>query len=127
MIPFINRFHGHTSLNYVYKNGQAVRSHSVTLKYVPNKHRETSRFAVVISKKTLKSAVRRNRIRRRVYEQVRLRMSDLKAVYDIVFIVTSSDFMNLSHLEMTQQIDELFAGARIINKKKPVKTAPKNS
>lgn len=110
----------------MYKNGQAVRSHFVTLKFVPNKHRESSRAAVVISKKTLKSAVRRNRIRRRVYEQVRLRLSNLKAVYDIVFIVTSSEFINLSPTEMSEQIDQLFDGARIIDKKKAVKTAPKN-
>ncbi len=126
MIPYTNRFHGHSSLNYVYKNGQAVRSHLVTIKYVSNKHREASRIAVVISKKTLKSAVRRNRIRRRVYEQVRLRLPNLKAVYDIVFIVTSGEFINLSFEEMSQQIDQLFDGARIINKKKIVKTAPKN-
>ena len=125
--PFINRFHGHSSLNYVYKNGQAVRSHAITIKYVPNSHRETSRVAVVISKKTLKSAVRRNRIRRRVYEQIRYQLPNLKAVYDIVFIVTSSEFINLSHPEMSQQIDQLLAGARIIDKKKAVKTAPKNS
>jgi ribonuclease P protein component len=127
MIPFTNRFHGHSSLSYVYKNGQAVRSHSVTLKYVPNSHREQPRVAVVISKKTLKSAVRRNRIRRRVYELVRLRLPKLKAVYDVVFIVTSSDFINLSHDEMSQQIDQLFAGARIIAKNKTAKTAPKKS
>ena len=127
MIPFTNRFHGHSSLSYVYKNGQAVRNHLVTVKYVLNKHREQPRVAVVISKKTLKSAVRRNRIRRRVYEIVRLRLPDLKAVYDIAFIVTSSEFINLSYDEMSQQIDQLFAGAKIISKNKTAKTAPKNS
>jgi ribonuclease P protein component len=119
MIPFDNRFHGHSSLNYVYKNGQAVRDHSVTIKYVLNKHRDNPRVAVVISKKTLKSAVRRNRIRRRVYELVRLRLPELKAVYDIVFIVTSSDFINLSHLGMSQQIDQLFPGLELSARIKP--------
>lgn len=126
MIPFKNRFHGHSSLNYVYKNGKAIRSHSITIKYVLNKHRHDPRVAVVISKKTLKSAVRRNRIRRRVYELVRLRLPYLKSVYDIVFIVTTSDFIGLSHAEMSQQIDQLFDSARIIEKKKSTKTAPKN-
>lgn len=127
MIPFINRFHGHSSLNYVYKNGQAVRNHLVTIKYVPNTHRKQPRVAVVISKKTLKSAVRRNRIRRRVYEHVRLKLPDLKAVYDIAIIVTSSDLINLSHSEMSQQIDQLFDQAKIISKHKTKKPAPKNS
>ena len=126
MIPFINRFHGHSSLGYVYKNGQAVRNHSIILKYVPNKHRDVPRVAVVISKKTLKSAVRRNRIRRRVYELVRLRLPNIKAVYDMAFIVTSSEFINLSPTEMSQQIDQLFEEAKIISKKKAVKTTPKS-
>jgi ribonuclease P protein component len=126
MIPFINRFHGHSSLNYVYKNGHAVRNHSVTLKYVPNSHREQPRVAVVIGKKTLKSAGRRNRIRRRVYELVRLRLPNFKAVYDMAFIVTSSDFINLSYEEMSLQIDQLFSDARIIGKNKTIKTTPKN-
>ena len=106
--------------------GLVSMNRSIILKYVPNKHRQSSRIAVVISKKTLKSAVRRNRIRRRVYELVRLRLPNLKAVYDMAFIVTSSDFINLSHPEMSQQIDQLFAEARIISKKKAVKTAPKS-
>jgi ribonuclease P protein component len=127
MIPFTNRFHGHSSLNYVYKNGQAVRSHLVTIKYVPNKHRDMSRVAVVISKKTLKSAVRRNRIRRRVYEYVRIKLPELKTVYDIAIIITASDFINLTHIEMSQQIDQLFSQAGVIGKHKVRKTAPKNS
>jgi ribonuclease P protein component len=126
MIPFTNRFHGHSSLNYVYKNGQAVRSHAVTVKYVPNKHRDNSRVAVVISKKTLKSAVRRNRIRRRIYEYVRTKLPELKMVYDIAIIVTSSDFIDMTHPEMSQQFDQLFTQAGVVNKNKTVKTAPKN-
>ncbi|HUC96050.1 MAG TPA: ribonuclease P protein component [Candidatus Saccharimonadales bacterium] len=125
MIPFSNRFHGHSSLNYVYKNGQAVRSRAVTVKYVPNSRRSESRIAVVISKKTLKSAVRRNRIRRRVYEYVRINLPALKSVYDIAIIVTSSDFINLSHQEMSDQINQLFEQARVVDKSKAAKTIPK--
>jgi ribonuclease P protein component len=127
MISFNNRFHGHSSLNYVYKNGRAIRSHAVTIKYVSNPHRSESRIAVVISKKTLKSAVRRNRIRRRVYEYVRIKLPALKSVYDIAIIVTSSDFINLSHQEISDQIDQLFEQAGIIDKPKAAKTIPKKS
>lgn len=123
MIPFKNRFHGHSSLSYVYKNGQAVRNHSVTIKFVSNPHRKDTRIAVVISKKTLKSAVRRNRIRRRLYEYVRIKLPDLNRVYDIAIIVTSSDFINLTHQEMTQQVDQLFDQVGI---QRVAKNVPKN-
>lgn len=109
MIPFKNRFHGHSSLSYVYKNGQALRSHLFTVKFIANSHRDESRIAVVVSKKVLKSAVRRNLIRRRLYEYMRTKLPTLKGVYDIAIIVTSSDFINLSHQDMAGQVDQLIA------------------
>ena len=113
MIPFKNRFHGHSSLNYVYKNGQAVRCHLAIIKVVDNKHRKNSRIAVVISKKVLKSAVRRNRILRRIYETIRAILPTIKGVYDIAIIVTSSDIINLTQPDMSQQINQLISQAGV--------------
>ena len=116
MIPFKNRFHGHKSLGYVYKNGEAIRSHLLTVKFIANPHRSDSRIAVVISKKTLKSAVRRNQIRRRVYEVVRLILPKFKGIYDITFIISNSEIINLTHDELTDQISELIYQAGIVSK-----------
>lgn len=108
MIPFKNRFHGHNSLRYVYKNGQAVRCRLLTIKYIKNPHRKQSRAAVVISKKILKSAVGRNRIRRRIYEYIRVKMLDMAISHDIVFIISSSELLNMPYIEMISQLDQLF-------------------
>lgn len=113
MIPFENRFHGHKSLNYVYKNGQVKRSHSIHLRFIDNKHRSVSRVAVVISKKVMKSAVRRNRIRRRLYEYIRLQLTNLSGVYDLVFIVISGDLLNMPYKELTDQVDQLLHQAEV--------------
>ena len=113
MIPFKYRFHGHSSLNYVYKKGEAIRSRLVTIKFVANSHRKDPRLAVVVSKKTLKSAVRRNRIRRRVYECVRPKLARLNKTYDIVFIVTSGEIFNISHQELSDTINQLISQAGI--------------
>lgn len=115
MIPFKNRFHGHSSLNFVYKNGQAVHGQSVSVRYILNPHRDQSRVAVVVGKKIVKSAVRRNLIRRRLYEYASHRLLALGKVYDIVIIVKSSDSINMSHQEMTQQLDQVFHQAGIID------------
>jgi len=111
MIPFRYRFHGHGSLRFVYKNGQALRTHLVTLKYTMNPHRRHPRFAVVVSKKVLKSAVGRNRIRRRVYETLRLLITPEFPSADIVFIVSSSEIASLSTLELTALLGDLVAEA----------------
>lgn len=113
MIPFKNRFHGHNSLNFVYKNGKVVRTKLLTVKYSPNKQREESRLAVVVSKKVLKSAVRRNRIRRRLYEIIQKRVGDLNGVYDIVFIVTSAEVLGIEHAELESLVDQILEQAKI--------------
>jgi len=124
MIPFRNRFHGHSSLNYVYKNGRVVRGHFVTIKFIKNPRTKNSRVAVVISKKILKSAVRRNQIRRRLYEYIRIKLPKLSDVYDIVFIVTSGDLMGMGHQEMCRQLDQLIGRTKI---EKQDKNVPKKS
>ena len=113
MIPFTNRFHGHNSLSYVYRNGKSVRSRHATVKVATNKHRKESRIAVVISKKVLKSAVRRNRIRRRIYEHVRVQMPRFNGVFDIVIIVTSSELLTMPSEELTAQLEDLLGQAGV--------------
>lgn len=71
MISKENRFHGHNSLDNVYRKGKAIRGEYISLRYAPSR-RPDYRLAVVVSRKVSKSAVVRNRIRRRVYEIIRL-------------------------------------------------------
>jgi ribonuclease P protein component len=111
MIAFKYRFHGHGSLKYVYRNGQALRTHLVTLKYSRNPHRKQPRFAVVVSKKVLKSAVGRNRIRRRTYEILRSFTGADFPSYDMVFIVSSSEILSQSPSELTALIYDMIAQA----------------
>ena len=103
--PF--RFHGHNSLRYVYNNGKAVRSRLATIKWVANKHRSKPRVAVVVSKKVIKSAVSRNRIRRRIYEYMRLQLPCFNKVSDVVVIVTSSEFLAMPAPELAEQLNQL--------------------
>ncbi len=100
-------------MRYVYANGKAVRSQAATVKWVQNTHRSKPRISVVVSKKVLKSAVGRNRIRRRIYEYMRTRLSRLDDVYDIVIIVTTPDFRTMSGPELLEQLDGLFDKAEI--------------
>lgn len=113
MIPFKNRFHGHSSLNYVYKNGQAFRSRSIIFKTIANTKRKDSRIAVVVGKKVLKSSVSRNRVRRRIYELIRLKLPYFDGVYDIVAIVSSSDLLTVSFGDLSEQLTQLFNQANI--------------
>ncbi|RWZ78362.1 MAG: ribonuclease P protein component [Candidatus Microsaccharimonas sossegonensis] len=113
MIPSPFRFHGHNSLRFVYTNGKAVRSQPLTIKWVNNSHRSRPRISVVVSKKVIKSAVGRNRIRRRIYEYMRIHLPQLNDVYDIVVITTSSELINTPYSELSGYMDDLLEKAGI--------------
>lgn len=108
MLAFEYRFHGHGSLRYVYKKGVAQRSHLFTVKTTRNKMRSRSRFAVVISKKVHKSAVGRNRMRRRIYEIIRHELPQMTQPHDVVVIVSSSEVIKLPSDVVREQLVQLF-------------------
>ena len=100
MLTNHHRFHGHGSLRYVYRRGDVIRGRTITLRYAENSRRGHSRVAVVVSKKVLKSAVGRNRIRRRVYEIIRHTLPSIQTPYDIAVLVFSSDVATMPHHEL---------------------------
>jgi ribonuclease P protein component len=118
MISSLFRFHGHNSLRYVYSNGKAVRSAALTIKWAQNTHRHHPRISIVVSKKVLKGAVGRNRIRRRLYEYMRIAIPRLNDTYDIVIIVTSAELRTMSSAELREQLEQLFAKAELFKTSK---------
>lgn len=117
MLAKINRFHGHASQKFLYKNGTSVRSHLVTLKYISNPRRKKSRVSVVISKKVHKSAVGRNRIRRRIYEIMRHELPKFTGAYDFALIVIKGEAITVSHQELQDSILTLLSQAPIYSDK----------
>lgn len=107
------RFHGYNSLRYVYKHGDAVRSQFVTIKSSQNPRRKAPRVAVVVSKKIWKRAVKRNYIRRRLYEIVRQEMPLFRDGQDIVCIVSSPDVYTVSSRELSIHMHEMFVSANL--------------
>ena len=62
---------------------------------------------MVVSKKVCKSAVGRNRIRPRVYEWVRPKISTMNDIYDIVYIVSSAELRTMPATELATILGEL--------------------
>lgn len=119
MIDTTHRFQGHGSLRFVYQKGKTVRGPFCSLKYTANSRRETYRMAVVVSRKVHKSAVVRNRIRRRIYEIVRQAAPCIKMPYDIVFIVYSDQLAELPADQLKRAMLEKLEKAGIIETETP--------
>lgn len=84
------------------------------ISYAPNTRRKTYRVAVVVSKRVDKSAVVRNRIRRRIYELVREREAQINAPYDLVITVHDPGVAKLPHATLEVQLVKQLTGAGII-------------
>ena len=67
MIGSAHRFHGYNSLRTTYQRGQSVRHALLLMRFSPSNRARGYRVAVVVSRKIHKSAVVRNRLRRRIY------------------------------------------------------------
>ncbi len=107
------RFHGYGGLRYLYRHASAERSRLLTVKYVANRRRRMPRIAVVVSKKVHKSAVGRNRIRRRIYEILRQHVPYFTGVYDVALIITSSEVLTAPHDELALVVKNLLVRAGI--------------
>lgn len=118
MISKQHRFHGYNKLTAVYRRGQTVRGPLMTLKHLDNPRRSEYRLAVVVSRKVNKSAVVRNRIRRRLFELYRLQSSHFVRQPDMVVTVFSEQIATIDHAALAKMVDSQLCQAGII----PTKT-----
>jgi ribonuclease P protein component len=113
MLDSLHRFHGLNSLNFAYKRGSIVRGSQITLRYAVNPRRQTHRVAVVVSKKVDKSAVVRNRIRRRLYEAVRRHEDLVQGPYDLIFTAFNAQLAAADAAVLQKQVAELLRRAKL--------------
>jgi ribonuclease P protein component len=111
MIARAHRFHGYGSLRGVYRQGQTARGGLISLKYASREPGRPYRVAVVVSRKVHKSAVTRNRIRRRIYEVVRRADAGIPPGTDLVFTVFSDQLAELNADQLLATITELLTKA----------------
>ena len=115
MINRLYRFHGHGSLRYLQKNGETVRGQYFSLRYSKNPKRTKYRLAVIVSRKVSKSAVVRNRIRRRLYESVRILYGNFTEVYDMTLIAYDENLATLSPERLQKEVTKALQKATIVS------------
>ena len=106
------RFHSRGGVRYVYQNGKTVRKAQMSLVFTENTKGFT-RVAVVVSKKVAKSAVTRNRIRRRVYEALRINLEYLPKKRDYIFVVYTKNVMEMPFEKLERLLGELVEESKV--------------
>lgn len=91
-----------TDFTKTYKFG---KSHNQKDFYIKSLHSSAavSRFAVVIPKKVEKSAVKRNKARRRVYEIIRANLEQTQPGYTII-ITLKSNLSDITHSQLRSSL-----------------------
>lgn len=114
MLARLFRFHGHNTVPKVYRQGKVVRSQHLALKFVHADDAAT-KVAVVVSKKVHKSAVVRNRIRRRLYARIAPLIPRLKTPVHVVVTLFDDKPATLPSRDVDEIILQLFKKAGLIN------------
>lgn len=107
------RFHSRGGVRFVYRNGRTIRNPKISLTTAKNT-RGKQRFAVVVSKKVLKSAVGRNRIRRRVYETIRILLPTIQPSTDYIFTIYTKEIKDIPQPELQSLIKDLLEQGTVV-------------
>jgi len=111
------RFHGHGSVLKAYKQGKSVRNELGSLNIALDNKTTSPRVAVVVSKKVNKSAVARNRIRRRAYELIRLHPDHAKFQGGMVFTIYQPEAETMPKEDLTRSIYDLIDKSGLLAEK----------
>lgn len=114
MLSRAHRFHGYNSLRYAHRNGAVARGPLFAVKAADNPKRQTYRVAVVVSRKVDKSAVARNRIRRRLYEICRQLGPGISRPTDIVITVFHGSVIDTPQPQLAGQLKKQFKDLGLI-------------
>lgn len=106
------RFHSRGGVKYTYQKGKTIRSPKLSLVYTANT-KGFQRFGVVVSKKIEKSAVGRNRIRRRIYEAIRAELPNYQVKNDCLFVVYSKDLLKIPFPKLQALVHSLLEQSMI--------------
>lgn len=112
MIRQDHRFHGQNAIARVYRHGRSARGANIAVKYGFNPRQRLYRAAVVVSRKVHKSAVVRNRIRRRIFEAIRGHEAIIPVGVNLVFTVYDEMYATMDYADLSAEI------ARLISKMK---------
>lgn len=109
MLPKKYRLHREDNVPYIIKEGTAFQTPTILFKFIQNEN-ENSRFSVIVSKKVAAPGIKRNTLRRRIYEAIRINLEpkildkkEKKPHFDIV-ILPSKKTLGTSYKEIEKNV-----------------------
>ncbi len=101
--PKSERLSGKKNIEELFKNGSSFYIHPIVLKYQSVENAEKHRALFAVSKRSIKKAVDRNQVKRRMKEAFRLNKHQLSprnnSFYNLAFIYTDQKILPYSEIE----------------------------
>lgn len=102
-----NRISNPRTIEKLFRRGIMLKDSSFIFKYEKTDD-SPSRFAVSVSKKIQKKATKRNLLRRRIYEAIRLNLPHLNSDITALVILRNQESGNLTFQEISKRIYTFF-------------------
>jgi len=115
MLPKKHRLRLETDIAYLYKKGRTAGNKQLVLKFLKTANEQPLRVAVIISKKTEKSAVKRHRVKRQLREVIRSLIPILPNEVDMAFVM-KTPFVTMSFDEKKLSVIHVLKQAGLIEK-----------
>lgn len=103
MLSRLNRLAKNKDFERVWQKGRSFFIKEIGIKFLGNNFKY-SRFGIIVSNKVMKKAVLRNKIKRRIREIIRLRISFIKMGVDCV-ILAREGIGGLSYKELEERVE----------------------
>ena len=105
------RLHKKSNFDELAKSSNKFYSNNLVLRFVKN-NEDLSCFAVVVSRKISIKAVVRNKIRKRIYEIIRLKMDDFKKGFNIIIFVKKG-VLEMEYSDLEKELLYIFKKAQL--------------
>lgn len=112
MLSAQNRLRKEKDFERVFKKGEKTKGDSLFLRFARN-NLSQSRFGIVVSKKVSLKATERNRIKRKIGEDIREILPRVKKGWDVVVLVAPSFLSQKEELRQTA-IEDIFKKAKLL-------------
>jgi len=106
MLPKPNRLKKQKEFEYIFKNGKTIKGKYFFIRIVPSSQ-DYCRIGFIVSKKVAKSAVLRNKIKRRLRAAAR-EFRNILGSYDIIFIAYPN-IKTASYQEIKKDLESIIA------------------
>jgi ribonuclease P protein component len=106
MLSKKNRLIREKDFNKIHKFGKFYGEVFLAIKILEN-NSDISRFGFLVGTKISKKAVKRNLVKRRLRESVRLKLDQIKPGYDVVFL-TKPEIVEKSYDEIDKTVENVF-------------------